>query len=220
MMKKAAVLLLILAVLFTISITTQATTIFYFGGIIGGRETFDDFKIDNHFTGSLSAGTISYTYLKKIKIYFEHESGSSLDNISQTRSTELMEFKLGYPVVNDKKGLIYITAGFLEYTRHDFSRATGGMLGINIVSILHEAALVEMDFQYSVLQSEYKIYLSAAPDPPPLSIGMASYKLQIQFILTDHLALVMSYRGIYSNVDNQNIIDNLFLPSIGLSYRI
>jgi hypothetical protein len=220
MMKKAAILLLLFVALFTVPQTAQATTTFYWGGFIGGRETFDDSISAQHFTGSLSAGIIGFTYIKRLKICIEHESGESVDNNNETRFTGLTDYKIGYPVVNGKKELLYITAGFLEYSRSNFSRATGGMLGVNIISVLNETVLLEMDFQYSALHSEYRIYSTLPFEPPPLSMEMTSVKLKIQFILTDHLALIMSYHGIYSNVDNQNVIENIYLPSIGLSYRI
>jgi hypothetical protein len=200
MKKNVILILLILTLLLVVTKTAFAATTFYFGRSFGGQLT------TGNASGQIIIDTIGFSYVEGLKLCVESESGP--DN-------ELGEIKFGFPIAENREGLIYITAGLLHY-RPINSEANGGMLGFDFVSIITDRVYFEWDLQYSLLQASYRDIYTDKGYP----LGWTSVKLKIQWILSDHLALAFNYHYMNLNINYSEYFLDASHPSLCLIYRI
>lgn len=209
-MKKIFTLVLMVMVLFSIAIKTNAATTLFIGSSLGARETASDI----YFPGELSNIGMNLTYIKKIEISFEFQRGET--TLSSKYNTEFGDFKIGYPVMDNEDYLMFLTAGYMRYVREKLSESQGFMLGADLIAIASDNFYVELDFQYSLFGASYR---RQTPINTELPMDQISAKLKTQFILTDNLGLVANFHLIHFDANGGFIVEEVFIPSLGVIYR-
>jgi hypothetical protein len=203
-MKKTVILILLVLTLFlTFTENTLATTIIYFGRDFGGQVT----TYNN--SRELINNTLGFSYVEGLKLCAEMVFGPGND---------LGEIKVGFPILDNNEGLIYVTAGFLNFKIPN-SEADGGMLGFDFVSIITDRVYFEWDLQYSLLQASYK-ETTTIPPVTNNPLGWTSVKFKVQWLLSDHLALAFDYHYMNLNINYSEDFRNVSLPSLSLLYRL
>lgn len=217
-MKKMIVLVLLLITLFTITKKAHATTTFYLGTIVGGKEQVSDYNHYYFYSGDYSTNELDLTtYNKGLKLSLGYQLGECKDYFGKKLTTSQLDGQIGFPVINQKQWLLYVTAGLYNYTWKDpnIKQETNGvMIGGNAL-FTTEKFQIEGDIQYSGPGASNKFY-----SPTDFSsLELTVVKLQTQYNFKENLGLVLSYRLMHFNVNDSLYIEDIATPSIGLIYR-
>lgn len=213
-MKKILPLVIFLVIFFTIAKEANAVTTLYVGKTFSSKETVADTTIPNLYSGELSNPVINLTYIKKIELVFEFQKGES--NYYWPHSMEYSNIKVGYPIVDEKGGLIFITAGYLNFKRDQLTEARGFMLGVDLISIAMDNLYAGLDIQYSLFGASYR---RNYPTSLELPLDQLSLKIKAQYILTDHLGLIVNLQWLHFDANNGLIVEDIVTPSLGVVFR-
>jgi hypothetical protein len=213
-MKKILPLAIFLVIFLTLAKEANATTTLFMGGTFGGAETITDNTIPNTYSGGISSSVINITYIKTIEVVFEWQNGAT--NYNWLLPMEYGNFKIGYPIVDEKSGLIFITAGYQNVKRDQLTEAKGVMLGMDVIAVAADNFYAGLDVQYSLFGATYRrIY----PFLLELPMDQFTLKLKAQYIMTDHLGLVVNFQWLHFDANNGLIKDDILIPSAGLIFR-
>lgn len=213
-MKKILTLVFFVVILLAITKEADATATLYVGGTIGGKETVTDNDSINYYSGRLSNTVINYTYIKKIEFCVESQIGES--GYYWRRGMTLGNIKIGYPVMDEKSTLVFVTVGYLNCKRNALDETGGYMLGADLVTVATDNFYVSMDFQYSLFGATYR---RTYPLFLELPVAQLSVKMKAQYILTDHLGLVLNLHWMHFDVNDGFIVEDILTPSFGVIYR-
>jgi hypothetical protein len=216
MIKKTIVLFLLLISLLTFPGKTMASVAtLYIGRLFAGNDRIDDYKYNDTLSSmNFSNNEIGFTYIKGLRLSLDFSGGDSPDG-STLHGMELWEQKVGFPVLNSKRLLFYLTAGYLNYELKECWKSEGAMLGGDIVYQPAEWILIEGDCQYSFLGATYRDF----PHSSEFPVEQLILKFKTQIIFSKKIGILITYRLLDLNVDSGWIIDDISSPSIGLIYR-
>lgn len=216
-MKRTVGLILSLIMLFAVSKDTNAATTILLGRNIDsyGKIEYDGAKDSGHIDDNL----ISLTYVGKVKLVISNQFGDFWGNTGKEH-IEFLDIQAGYPVVNDKSGILYLTltgvkySGYLNnYTPYlNKHEADGGLIGFEMIGFPTDKIQFELGLHRSICGS-YRI------NDYNLELEMTLLKLKIQYLLTDNLGLVIYTQ--LRDFDNTSITsEEIDSTIIGFIYRL
>ena len=211
--------------LFLVTHSAYAVTTLYVGRTFAGYGTTNDYNTPSiSLSGKITNSVLDFTNIseiKKIKIDVDYESGD-FEYTKNMPSLELWDVQVGFPVITNDKGLVYVTLGAVDYNEyHDTNpkhSAIGNMLGINIVATPTDRFQFEADCQRSLLGGSSKLYSDAGElDNYP---DITAVKLKVQYVLTDNFGLAIHYRYLQYQIKNSQVTAvDLNTTSFGFIYR-
>lgn len=217
MMKRTFGLVLILIMLFTFSKVTRATTTVFLGRTVEGHGEIDYYGLND--SSHIESDLVSLSYVKKVKFVITNQSGEFYGNNGKDHM-ESLDIEVGYPLYNDKKGLLYFTLTSINYSgyKNNFittHEADGGLVGFEVVGIPSDKVQFEFGW-HGAIGGSYRINA----DNLPLELMLLKFKLQ--YTLTDNLGLIL-----YCQLKDFNNNDNTYKRSetinttvIGFIYRL
>ncbi len=219
-MKCTIGLVLSLIMLLAGSQVAHATTTILLGCDVGTYGEIDYNGMND--SGKIEGNLISLTYVKKVKIVITNQFGEFYGNNGKEH-LEFFDIQAGYPVVNDKSGILYLTltgfdySGYLNYytpylTRHE---ADGCLAGFEMVGFPTDKTQFEFGWHRSIGGS-YRLNYNNS------SLGLTILKLKVQYLLTYNLGLVISCQlKDFNNKDaTVNFSEKINTAAIGLIYRL
>lgn len=219
-MKRTIGLVLCLALIFVISEDTQAATTVFLGKNVNSYGKIDYNGVKD--SGNIDDTLVSLTYTGKVKLVITNEFGEWHGN-SGKEHLEILDIQAGYPVVNDRSGILYLTltafkySGFENYSPPfiDKHEADGGLLGFEMIGFPTDRIQIEFGWHRAVGGS-YRIDLSN------FSLDMYLLKLKIQYLLTDNLGIVIftQLRDFNSQSDTLNVSEKINTTTLGFIYRL
>ena len=213
-MKKFLPLVVFLFIFLAVTKTARATTTLFLGGNIGGGESVTDGTIPALYTGEHTDSVVNITYIKRIELVLEYQKGTSRYYFPV--SQELSIFKIGYPIVDEKTGLVFLTIGYQNFKRDHLTEARGFMVGLDLYAVASDNFFAGVDVQYSLTGAEYKRFYPYFLD---LSMDQLSVKLKLQYTITEHIGLMANFQWFQFNTGNGLITENIISPSVGVVYR-
>lgn len=224
-MRKVIVLLLVLITLFMIVNTTYAVTTLFIGSAIDGEGTTNDYVTDNSESGDINDMTMNFTNIseiKKIKTDIDYELGDFKYNDGPP-SLGLWNVQVGYPLIKNDKGLIYVTLGEVYYTEYSNlnpkNKASSNMLGLNIIGTPIDRFQFEIDIQHSIFCGSSKLYTTLGDIRRP-SPEITAYKVKLQYTFTDNFGFAIHYRVLDIKVEELQVTAvDLKTTTAGFIYR-
>ncbi|MGE5604330.1 MAG: hypothetical protein ACM3YE_01405, partial [Bacteroidota bacterium] len=193
--------------------------------VLLGKNIDSNGKIDfngGEDSGNIDETLISLTYTGKVRFVITNQFGEFYGN-SGKEHLEFLDIQAGYPVVNNKSGIFYLTltgikySGYLNYSVPYFSKheADGGLVGFEVISFPTDKAQFELGLHRAVGGS-YRI------DFYNSTLEMTLLKLKIQYHLTDNLGLVIltQFRDFQSKSDTLNVSEEINTTMLGFIYRL
>jgi hypothetical protein len=213
-MKKLLPFVVFLVILLTVAREASATTTIYFGRTLGGSEMVADATMASLYSHGLNNSVFNFTYIKKIELVIDYQKGET--NYYWPCPLEYGNVKIGYPILEEKNGLIFITGGYQNLKRENLTEARGFMMGVDLIVVASDDFYAELDLQYSIFGAIYRRIYPSHIDCP---MDQITFKLKTQFILSDHFGLVANVQWLKLDVNNGLITEELFTPSFGIVYR-
>jgi len=206
--------------LFTSSKATHATTTFSLGFSAGSHGDIEYNSTND--SGNIEGGLVSLTYVNKVKIVITNQSGEIYGS-SGKQHMEFFDIQAGYPIVNDKTGILYLTltgidySGYLNYcspylTEHE---AGGGLIGFEMVGF----PTGKMQFEFGwhrAIGGSYRINNNNS------TLDLTIFKLKVQYLLTDNLGLFVwcQFKDFDNKDDTISFSEEIGTTVIGFSYRL
>lgn len=213
-MKKFLLFIVFLILFLALPKTANATTTLYLGGNIGAGETIADGTVPALYSGGLSNFVFNITHIKKIEIVLEYQKGAT--NYYWPLSTEYSNIRIGYPIVNEKAGLIFITAGYQNFKREQLTEARGFMIGMDLIVAAAENFYAGVDLQFSPFAASYR---RTYPYYLDLPMEQLTLKIKLQYAVTDRIGLMANLQWLYFDANHGLIVENIITPSVGLIFR-
>ncbi len=225
-MKRLLSILLAIITLFTLATTSYAATTLFLGKSIDGKERLE---YNDTLTADTDGTLIDLSYTKLLKISLEYEPGEY--EIDKTRcSREIWLLQAGYPLIIKDDDFLYFTVGNFNYSlyksdflgkiKYETNLAT---LGFDLAATITDKFSFDLAIQHSISGGEYHLYKVSIMDSynKNLPVDLTVCKLQLRYILTDNLGIVMNCRFLRFEANDSSIpirqdVRNTYM---GLVYR-
>lgn len=214
-MKKFLPFIVFLVLTLTVAKAANAATTLFLGGNIGGGEMITDRTIPAIYNGNISNSVVNLTYIKNIEFVLEYQNGRT--NYYWPLPAEYGNIRIGYPIVDEKAGLIFLTVGYQYYKRDQLTEVRGFMVGMDLIVVATDNFYAGLDFQVSPMGATYRrIY----PYHLDLPMDQLTVKIKAQFILTDHIGLMANLQWFHFDANNGLIQEHILTSSAGLVFRL
>jgi hypothetical protein len=197
-MKRFFCVLVFVALMLSLSVITFAdgNLKIYGDFMIGGRYNYYFFGngYDSNDSGSNSASFVfiggQYT-VDKLKIAGE----MSIGRIGSSSNNSMYEIKGGYCFLESEEAKLYVTGNYFtdDATTAEY-KYTSFMVGADGTFLVTDAVTLEGSFGFGLLNNF--IDYSGLPYTQPGNLGIYNYKVKLNFIISDNIAISAGYRGL------------------------
>jgi hypothetical protein len=192
-MKRIFSLLFLGVLILSVSIVTCAEGNFkaYGDYMVGGKYNYSDYTGNGSINYSLFLLGGQYT-IDKFKMSGEMSLSSQISG--SNCNVSLLEIKGGYNLIQNETSKFDVTGGYLivDFTTSK-AKYSGIMIGADGALVISDAATLEGSFGIG-LSNDFAWYDGSSYTRPG-SVGIFDYKIKVNFIVADNLAISGGLRG-------------------------
>lgn len=216
-MKKFLSLLILGVLILSVSVVTCAEGNFKVYGdyMVSGNYNYSD-NIGNRSSDSLSLLLIGGQYsADKFKVVGEI---SALGELGNGCKLNIVDIKGGYCLFQNETSKFDFTGGYLTIS-YSYSNAvySGLMLGADGSLVISDAAVIEGTFGIGLANN-----FTRPGYANPNSVGLIDYKIKVNFIISENMAISGGYRGYIMSRDYSGFVPIEVISglTLGASFKI